>query len=266
MHINRLYIHLRIFTLLFFSLIAIQSTVKAQLSVELNGLGAIPFGAFAKNINRNGIFGLNGGVFYSPKNNEKIAFGIAFNHLPYDESSLSDIAIEQNMYIRQSFRTNAAMQAFESIIRLYLRKNKHIIKPYLDGVIGVNAFSGITKSEDAFFTGDTNNDGKIDKNDGKLDINGQGIITDVELSKASRSLNFRSFSPKIGIAAGTKIKLYKSLNADVMACYSIGYKTQYYDYGSEEIYNFSFGNYNGFKLVESIVPVLSLGLGLSYSF
>jgi len=266
MHLIRRLNNFKLFCFLLFTILVLHGPMYAQLSIEINSLGAKPFGTFAQNINRDGFFGINAGLFYNLKKNENISLGIALNYLPYDESTYNYLQLEKNMLIRQSYKTDVLMQTMHGIMRIHLSKNKQKVKPYIDGIIGVNRFAGYTKSQDAFFTGDTNNDGKIDESDGEIDLVQSGIVTDVQLSKASRSLIHSSISPSIGIGVGTKIKLLKSLNADIRLAYCLGNKTSYYDYGSEEIYNFQFGTYNGFKLVESIIPVLFLSLGLSYFF
>ena len=118
-------------------------TILSQISVEFNGVGGKPFGTFGENINRDGYFGLNLGLFYKPNKTNYLSFGMQFYHLPYDESTFSDLQFKDNLYIRQRFKSKVGMQTLHGIIRANLKKQYRIVNPYFDGIIGLNRFYGI---------------------------------------------------------------------------------------------------------------------------
>jgi hypothetical protein len=206
---------------------------------------------------------MNIGVFYTLKKRDYLSFGLQFHNMPYDESSFSDLKFEDNLYIRQRFKTKVSFQSFHGVVRIELNKKGTILKPYLDGIIGFNRFIGRTRSENAFFTGDTNNDGIIDDFDGEIDLDELGITTSVELAKSKSTLNHNSISPSFGLGVGLKIKVIKTLHFDTRFAYIYGTNTTYYDDGSQDIVSNSIDN---FALVESATPILFWTTGLSYSF
>ncbi len=236
--------------------------VNGQIFIECNGVAGKPFGTFGENINRDGIFGTNIGLFYGFKKRENLTLGLQFHNMPYDESSFSDLQFEDNLYIRQKFKTKVSMQSFHGVIRIQLNNKNKMVRPYLDGIMGFNRFYGRTRSENAFFTADTNNDGKIDGNDGAIKPEDLGITTSVELAKSTKKLNHNSLSPSFGLGIGLKIKVIKSLYVDSRIAYIYGIKTSYYDYGSQDMLTNSIDN---FVLVESGIPILLWSVGLSLS-
>jgi hypothetical protein len=197
----------------------------SQISVEFNGVGGKPFGSFGENINRDGYFGINLGLFYKPKMINYLSLGIQFNHMPYDESAFSDLQFEDMLYIRQRFKTKVGMQTFHGVIRAQLIRQNKLVNPYIDGIFGLNRFYGVTRSDDAFFTGDTNNDGIINDNDGKINPADLGITTLVELDKSATKCDHNSISPTIGLAFGLQIKVIKSLKFDTRIAYLHGFQT-----------------------------------------
>lgn len=239
------------------------SSLNGQITVELNAVAGKPFGVFSDNINRDAFFGMHIGVLYSLKKKDHLSFGLQFQNMPYDESTLSDLNIEDNLFIRQRFKTNISYQSMHGIIRLDLNKENNLVHLYVDGLIGFNRFMGRTRSENAFFTGDTNNDGTIDDFDGEIDLEKLGITTSVELAKSESKLNHVSISPSFGLGVGLKLKLINNLRFNSRFAYIYGTNTTYYDYGSQEISTNSIDN---FALVESATPILFWTAGLSYSF
>jgi hypothetical protein len=238
-------------------------SVHSQISVEINGVGGKPLGTFGENINRDAYFGLNIGLFYKPKKNNYLNFGLQFYHLPYDESTFSDLQFEDNLFIRQRFKSNVGMQALHGLIRVHLKKQFKIVNPYFDGIVGLNRFYGYTRSEDAFFQSDTNNNGMIDDNDGQINPADLGITTSITLATASTKINHSSISPTVGLGVGLKIKIIKSLKFDTRIAYVHGFQTTYYDYGSQDIIVNSIDN---FVLVRSAIPVFFWTMGLNYTF
>jgi hypothetical protein len=245
---------------LFFIHLLFCSYAHGQVTIEFNAVLARPIGTFAENINRDGFFGHNFGIYYTLKSHNHISFGLQFNQMPYDESSFSDLRIEDNLFIRQRFNSNVAMQCLNGVIRLNLKKQYKTVNPYFVGVLGVNRFYGITKSGDAFFTGDTNNDDVIDDNDGEINLQELGITTSVTLPKSSNTINHSSLSPTIGLGFGLQIKIVKSLKLDTRITYMQGLKTSYYDFGSQNIETNSIDH---FKLVESPTPVFLWTMGFN---
>jgi len=235
----------------------------SQISVEFNGVGGKPFGSFGENINRDGYFGINLGLFYKPKKFNYLSLGLQFSHLPYDESTFSDLQFEDNLYIRQRFKTKVGMQTFHAVIRAHLIKQNKLVNPYIDAILGLNRFYGVTRSDDAFFTDDTNMDGIINDDDGEINPIDLGITTSVELANSSTKFDHNSISPTIGLGFGLQINVIKSLKFDTRIAYLHGFRTTYYDYGSQDINTNSIEN---FVLVESITPVFFWTMGLNYTF
>ncbi len=250
-----------LFSVIIANLFLLQS-INAQLSVELNGVLGKPFGMFAENINRDAFFGMNLGLFYTLKEKDYLSLGLQFHHMPYDESTFSDLKFEDNLPIRQRFKTNVALQSMHGVIRLQPKIRNNYFKPYLDGIIGINRFYGKTRSEDAFFTRDTNNDGVINDDDGAIDLDALGITTSVTLASSESKLNHNTIKPSFGIGAGVKIRVISSVNVDFRVAYIYGPNTTYYDYGSQDMNSNSIEN---FVLVESRIPLLLISAGLSYS-
>jgi len=238
-------------------------SLNGQITVELNGVAGKPFGIFSDNINRDAFFGINIGVFYTLKKRDYLSFGLQFHNMPYDESSFSDLQFEDNLYIRQRFKTKVAYQSMHGVIRLELNKENNFVNLYVDGLIGYNRFMGRTRSENAFFSGDTNNDGIIDDIDEEIDLDKLGITTSVELAKSESKLNHSSISPSFGLGIGLKLKVINNLRLNTRFAYIYGTNTSYYDYGSQEMVTNSIEN---FALVESATPILFWTAGLSYSF
>ncbi|MEZ4909598.1 MAG: hypothetical protein R2774_01925 [Saprospiraceae bacterium] len=247
----------------FFLNIVFCGSIFSQISIEFNSVGAKPFETFGENINRDGYFGLNFGLFYKPTKTNYLSFGVQFYHLPYDESTFSDLQFEDNLFIRQRFKSKVGMQTFHSIIRASLKKQNKIVNPFFDGILGLNRFYGITRSEDAFFQGDTNNNDVIDDSDGEINPADLGITTSISLATASTKINHSSISPTIGLGFGLKIKIIKFLKFDTRIAYMHGFQTTYYDYGSQDIIVNSIDN---FVLVRSAIPVLFWTMGLNFTF
>jgi|GEM_PF-5637440 len=238
-------------------------TTFSQISVEFNGVGGKPFGTFGGNINRDAYFGLNLGLFYKPNKTNNLSFGMQFYHLPYDESSFSDLQFEDNLFIRQRFKSKVGMQTLHGILRANVKKQFRIVHPYFDVIIGLNRFYGITKSDDAFFQDDTNNDGVIDDTDGEINPADLGITTSIELAKSETKYNFNSVSPTIGLGFGLQIQIFHALKFNTRIAYMYGFETTYYDSGSQEIISNSIDN---FLIVKSPTPVLFWTMGVSYTF
>lgn len=248
---------------LIFCLVICSGTISGQVSMELNGFIGKPLGKFGENINRDAFFGINVGLFYKPKKTDYVSFGMQFYHLPYDESTLSALQSVDNLFIRQRFRSKIGMQSFHGTIRVHLNKQNKFIIPYFDGILGLNRFYGITKSEDAFFQGDTNNNGVIEDQDGEINPEDFGITPSVTLAKASKVINHNALSPTFGLAFGLKIKIIKSLHFNLRYAYTYGFQTTYYDEGTQEYTENSIDN---FLLVRSATSVLFWTLGLQYTF
>lgn len=235
----------------------------SQISIELNGVSAKPFGTFGENINRDIYFGLHAGLFYKPKKSGYLSFGLQFLHLPYDESTFSDLQFAENIYTRQRFKTKVGMEILQGIIRVNFKKQYKIINPYFNVQIGLNRFYGVTNSEDAFFTGDTNKDGVIGENDGEINPADLGITTSIRLAKSETKYNHNSISPTIGLGLGLQIKIIHALKFNTGIAYMHGFRTTYYDYGSQEMNSNSIEN---FKIEKSPTPVLIWTMGINYTF
>lgn len=252
----------QILRLVFLVFFLSAAALRGQVSIELNAIGVKPFSRFADNINRDGVFGWGAGAYYQFQDNAKWSIGARFADLRYDMSWLSDLWLEDNLWIRQNQRTISGFQTMTVLMRRSFGRI-YFIQPYADVFIGANRFYARTITDGAFFTDDTDNDGDIDRFDGPIDLEELGIMTDVELRKSSRELDLNTFSPALGLAAGFKIKVIKGLLLDARIAYYQGMKTSYFDYGSLDAVNRSSEFH---KEVESSIPYILLSIGLSYSF
>jgi len=113
------------------------------------------------------------------------------------------------------------------------------------------------------FIHDTNSNGRIDVNDGVVNPEDYGVMTDHIPPKADKIRNQHSLSPAFGIAAGLKVSVYKSLAINAKVMFQQGMRTRYFDYGSQKMESSSTDN---FAQVESNVPVLSAMVALVYTF
>lgn len=238
-------------------------SVVSQISAEINFVGGKPLGIFGSNINRDAYFGYNFGIFYKLQKPGNLSFGLQFCSLPYDESTLSSLQIEDELFIRQRFKSNVGMQVLNGVIRANLKKQYKNVNPYFDGIIGLNRFYGITRSEDAFFQGDTNNDGKISDIDGEINPEDFGIITSIKVANSATKYDLNSISSTIGLGFGLQIKIIKNLKFDNRIAYMHGFETTYYDYGSQEMIINSIEN---FLIVKSATPVFFWTMGINYTF
>ncbi len=242
----------------------ISASTYGQVVVEVNGLLGKPFSNFGRNINRDAFLGMNFGLFYKLKNDANVDLGLQFSNVIYDGSYFSDLQFIDNLAIRQKSNTEVGMQTLHGVIRANLLKRSKSVIPYFDAILGVNRFYGVTKSEDAFFTGDTDNNGKIDELDGEINPKNLGINTSISLTKSSTKLEHNSISPTFGLGFGLKIKIFQSLKFDTRAAYLFGLTTSYYDYGS--IHTSTSSSIESFVLVNSATPVFYWTMGLNYTF